>query len=384
MGLIITPQLEIDKYFQSDAVDQSTLKKLLLGVDKFKDIQKEDKKKLYYEEKESFIIGSAVDLILTGEEEEFEKQYYVSQLEEKPSDIEMSMIQEVFDIVKVDNSEVKSLKTYIDILKEVIVRHNWYKGSPGPKRIQGLIERDSVYFEELKNSFGKQILSEQERTTIQNVVDSFKNNSRTKDYFNREYFKEDINIDVYYQFPIYFTYREIECKALLDMIIIVKNAETKQVLAVQPIDIKTMADYTILFSKSLRRFRYDIQASFYTLALQQHFEEKIKIVPFKFIVESVNHPGNPLVYKVEQEVMSMGRYGRTKFDVARINSIISESKKEIESDIPSYANTVLKLEIKGFEQLLDEYIYQSENGWKEERIVTEKDGVLDLYWDEIK
>lgn len=372
MGLIITPQSEIDKYFASDAIDQSTLKLLLLGVDKFKQIQKEkeeDKKKLYYEEKESFVLGSAVDLILTGEEGEFEKQYYVSQLEEKPSDVEMSMIQEVFDIVKANNSEIKSLDTYTDILKDVIVSHNWYKGNPGPKRIQGLIERDSAYFEELKSAFGKQILSEQERVIIQNVVDSFRNNPRTRDYFGIKYSK---NIIVYYQFPIYFTYRGVECKALLDIIFVEIDTHTGEVLSVLPVDIKTMSDYTINFPKSLKRFRYDIQASFYTFALQQHFGEGVKIKPFKFIVESVNYSGNPLVYQISNEVDYIGRYGREAVQITKI--------------IPPEGITKVTVarEIKGFEQLLGDYIYQTKNGWKEERIVTEKDGVLDLYWDEVK
>ena len=66
MGVVITPQSEIDKYFESDALSQSSLKKLLTGINSFLNNQKEESE-LFYTEKGHFIIGSAVDMLLTGE-----------------------------------------------------------------------------------------------------------------------------------------------------------------------------------------------------------------------------------------------------------------------------------------------------------------------------
>ena len=45
---------------------------------------------------EYFLIGGAVDTILTGEKGEFEKQYYVSQLDKLPSEVEIQIIGDVF------------------------------------------------------------------------------------------------------------------------------------------------------------------------------------------------------------------------------------------------------------------------------------------------
>ena len=106
MAVVVTPQIEIDKYFESEALSQSVLKTLLGGLDTFLSNQEEEQE-LYYKEKGHFVIGSAVDCILTGQEGEFDKQYYVSQIEKKPSETEMSIIKMTFDDV-VDNYAEKN------------------------------------------------------------------------------------------------------------------------------------------------------------------------------------------------------------------------------------------------------------------------------------
>ena len=90
MGIIITPQAEIDAYFESSALSQSSLKLLLKGYHAF--VENRDSDEDEKGEKSHLIIGSAVDLLLTGEEGEFQKQYYVSTLEKKPSSTEKSAL----------------------------------------------------------------------------------------------------------------------------------------------------------------------------------------------------------------------------------------------------------------------------------------------------
>ena len=80
----------INDYYNSGRISQSKLKLLLLGPKKF--VERRDSS-LYFEEKESLIIGSAVDCLLT-QSEEFEKDYYISSLEEKPSDIIKSILKQ--------------------------------------------------------------------------------------------------------------------------------------------------------------------------------------------------------------------------------------------------------------------------------------------------
>lgn len=80
-----------------------------------------------------------------------------------------------------------------------------------------------------------------------------------------------------FQYELYFTYKGVECKGLLDAIYI--DEETK---TIYPYDIKTVASMEA-FSTNYTRFGYDSQAGFYTIGLEQLYPG-YKIAPFVFIV----------------------------------------------------------------------------------------------------
>lgn len=376
MGVIITPQKDIDAYFESDALSQSLLKKLLIGIDAFINNGKEEKD-LFYEEKGHFIKGSAVDTLLTGEEGEFEKQYYVSTLANKPSAVEMSITQRVFEEVKVEG-ELTTLDKYPGSLDAAIIEEDWYDGKPGEKRTLGLIERCTPYFEDLKKGIGKQILTTEENKLIKDIVFSLKSNPRTSKFFDRTALSRAQGVTVYYQLPIYFYYRGIYCKALLDMLIVIRD-DAGNITSVQPIDLKTMNGSTLKFSSNLKSFRYDIQAAWYVEALKAinstfdlaglkgDISDVLK--PFLFIVESNNYPGQPLVYEVDEDILNIGKIG------------IKELKVQPSKTDQEY---VVVRSVTGFEELIDTYLYQTENDWKEEKIITDSNGVLKLGWNGIK
>lgn len=379
MGVIITKQAEIDSYFESQALGQSTLKKLLGGIDNFLANQNKGKE-LYYEEKSYFIVGSAVDCILTGEEGEFDKQYYVSTLEKKPSDAEMSIVNRVFDELADNNIEIDlPLGDYMDMLMMAIVEAQWYKGNPGEKRIAGLLDRCSEYFEDLKRALGKQVMTSEQKTTIDNIVMSLKTNQRTSKYFDREN-QERLDVDFYYQLPIYFTHRGVDCKALMDLVVVIKD--NGNVVTVEPYDLKTMSGNTLGFLTSVKSHRYDIQASWYTLALgywlinvlQVSNIEAVNIKNFTFIVESSTFPGTPLVYKLNNEFLDIGKSGRAAVKLVDTN-LFSDNRE---------ADVTVAREIKGYEQLMDEFLFYEQNEWSEARVISEaKNGIIQLSWDGI-
>lgn len=379
MGILkITPQAEIDTYFESTALSQSSLKKLLGGIGPYLAVGKEDKS-LYYEEKGSFIIGSAVDMILTGEEGEFKKKYHISNLDKKPSDAEMSIMNMFFDDVLKLNPDGKlgTINDYPGSLDYAIKSSEWYGGAPGEKRTIGLISRCEPYFADLKASIGKQILSASEDKLIKDIVLSLKSNSVTGPYFNRrEILNDPYNKTVYTQLPIYFNYRGVYCKALLDMLIVVKD-ENDKVKLVIPIDLKTMMGSTLKFLSSVKSWRYDIQAAWYTEALlsdNSSFElegqiTKENIQGFTFIVESNTYPGQPLIYQMEQDMLDIGKHGLKELSVSTPNHSFPQ---------------IVKQATLGFEDLLDIFIYQEANDWKEEKVITDNKGILKLSWNGIK
>ena len=383
MGVYVTPQSEIDKYFESECLGQSTLKPLKDGLDKFLNNQKEEKE-LYYEEKGSLIIGSAVDCILTGEEGKFDDIYYTSDIEKKPSDAEMSIINMVFDEMLEEYPEgpYLTLDKYPGLVERSVDFHGWQKNWKLETRIQKMTDAGLEYFEDLKLAIGKQVIDKTQLFTINNIVSSLRENPLTKSYFDREVYQNDPLIDVYYQLPIYFEYRGIACKALLDILFVFKDVDDK-ILSLMPVDLKTTFTSTLQFT-SFKTYRYDIQAAWYTQALRSPSStinnivgdnSNIQVSNFRFVVESTVSQGSPLVYEVTDEVLHIGKYGRPAINTVDLNILFST--EEVYQPIP-----IVK-EVKGFDTLITDYLYYQETEWREDKLLANSNGVLQLGWEGI-
>lgn len=353
---------KLTEYYNNPAVSQSQLKTLLISHKLFDSLEP----KLFFEEKQYFIIGSAVDVLITGGNGEFDEKFYVSSLENKPSDVIKSIIQQTFHAVKSTAQRINSIQDYPEILLQSCNSHNYYNNWKDETRVNKIIEYWQ-YWEELKNSLNKTILSQEDYELINSIVLSLKENPYTRDYF-----QETISKDILYQVPIYFEYKDIQCKALLDMIIIDHENKT-----IQPIDIKTIGDYTKNFSNSLKRNRYDIQAAWYILALEYYKIQNpqlidYEILRFKFIVESTINVGEPCVFTISNVLENIGKYGRVKIYQRGYTSL-----NLLESDriFTSRSESIL-----GYEQLIDRYKWYLENSFEEEMIYKQNQGHFHLDW----
>ena len=202
------------------------------------------------------------------------------------------------------------------------------------------------------------ILSQEEYDIISQIVMSLRTNEYTAMYF-----QQSSNTEIQYQVDIYFDYEGVECKALLDMVIINHQDNT-----IQPIDIKTMGEDTLNFASSLRKRRYDIQAAFYTEALKSVYPG-YTILPFKFIVESTTNIGNPIVYTLDESLLEIGKFGRPQI---YLSGEVSEN-----GSVKRYGRLD---EIKGFHQLIELYKYYTDNGFEIDQIVKERQAELSLDW----
>jgi hypothetical protein len=360
--VIVTPQSEIDAYFASPAVNQSTLKALEGGFEGYKAAQAKWEKESEGPEKEHFIIGGGVDLILTGDPKEFDKKYYCSDLEKKPSDVEVAMIQQVFDELESNNIEIDlPLSGYSDMLAIAAVDQEWYGGKPGEKRLGTLMEKGAEYFEDLKKAIGKTVITATIKNKIDAIVMSLSTNDKTKKYFDRETQSMIPYMDFYYQLPIYFTYEGVECKALLDLVVVTHN-DKGEVIKVEGIDLKTMAFSTLQFASAMRQRRYDLQAAWYKRALKACFGDKPVYSRFKFIVESTTFVGQPLVFEITEETENHGEFGEP-----------AGTFKAIDSE-----RVFIQNEVKGYSQLMQDYIYYEDRDWLQDRILNENPGIIQL------
>lgn len=360
----------VEDYYTNPAISQSQLK-LLLGPDPsiFNAIQEPD---LYFEEKKHFIIGNGVDMQLTRPIEEFSQKFHISNLQNKPSDTIKSIVNQVYDYVKeVNGTNILTIDKYTEAILDSCNNHNYQPNWKSETRISKIVEAWE-YWEDLKQAEGKVVLSQEENDLISQIVMSIRTNPTTS-----KYSETSKDVEILNQLAIYFTYNNVDCKALLDRVIIDHKNKT-----VQPIDFKTMGDQTIYFPKSLRQRKYNIQAAFYTEALKYFIErddktlQDYKILPFKFIVESTVNPGNPLVFTCSKELLRIGQYGAPKTSIyGKINSPGYDHMSEYKSLITD--------EIKGFQQLIEDYKWYVENGFEKKREVVEAQGEFEIDWNGI-
>jgi hypothetical protein len=365
MGVIIAKHEDIKKYFSSDRRSQSSLKDLEGGLGSFLSaIAKREKDK--EENKPTpdyFLIGGAVDTILTGEEKEFDNQYYISRMEKKPSDAIVGIIEEVYNELESAGDHVLSQTRLEDCYNLISIaalsiayQPNWKEAT----RVKKIIEAGEDYFTELSEAGNKEIITAGMKDRIDNIVNSLRNNERTKKYFDRDLQSKLTDIDFYYQLPIYFEYLGVDSKALLDLVVVQRDGKG-EIVSVEPIDLKTMSGQTLHFISSLRKRRYDIQAAWYSLALESYFKtDKIKL--FKFIVESTTSVGHPVVFECTKETMEHGKNGFPG------GEFFSEDK----------ARSIYYPKTKGYHDYITEYKHYEENEFREDIILDTNTGPITL------
>lgn len=350
---------QVDAYRNSDALNQSSAKNLDKGLEHFLSELKKYEDNKNEPEKEYFLIGGAVDCKLTGEEQEFLDTYHLSQVA-KPTESILNIINRLVARL-VENNAVAPLDTLHEEILVICDEESYQPRWKAETKVNKIISDGGLYYVDCILSIGKKILSAEQGGKVNTIVNSLKNNPRTASYFARELFANNPSVDIYYQLPIFFTYDNVECKALLDILIVEKDKKGV-VIAAYPIDLKTMSGYTITFPDSVKKRRYDIQAAWYTkaltaadatsnLPLPKLSEDVIK--PFQFIVESTTNPGRPLVFILTEEYLQIGEYGF----------------------IDNYTG---KMKVVGFKQLIADYKYHSETGWVEDAVVAANGGRLQL------
>jgi hypothetical protein len=352
---------DVKKYRDTEAISQSYLKELDTHLDNY--LNKEPKK-----ETVSMMKGSMVDCILTNKEEDFERLYYISDKEFELSEVEKEIIDLTFSLIinsgKEYALEFLSLNTFKEELVTAILEKNWFNGKPGDKRIETLIEKSQDYFDELSKASNKIIIKKSlYDNQIIPVVNSLKTHPNTAQFF-APVDSEDYIMDFYYQLPIYFEFEGTKCKALLDLLVVIKDLEDN-VIKVTVVDLKTTDMYTLDFVTSVQNFRYDIQCAFYLHAVKYFIENTyenikkidfIKITNFEydfiFVVESFKKQ-NPIVFNTDTLFITTGMYGHQ-----------TPYKK-----------------IRGFVELLNLHKYYVETEWKQDKLLLENNGVLTLTFD---
>lgn len=300
-------------YRDTDAVSQSFLKTLTRNS--VYRIDDED------EESDSLSIGTITDMLITENTENVSKKYYISDIS-APSDTHAKILRYAYRKCFIECT----MEEASDLLIEGCIVEKYLPSFTREKKLGRLITAENkLYWDLLFKSNDKKIITKNVAEKAYSTAASLLTNDLTRHKI----------MNFHYQVPLYFNYRDIPCKALLDIL------ELKDYVCIR--DLKTMSYSTDRFTESAKRFRYDIQAAFYTEAVK-NFTDK-PILPFEFIVENYNNPGNPKVYICTEDDLYTGKYGKTKLNVGAVT---------IDNiDLPVYKT--LKNPILGFDQLITIY-----------------------------
>jgi hypothetical protein len=300
----------MEQYFTSEGLSQSELKKYLSHP---RWIGKEKVDELYYNEDLHLTKGSLLDLYVTQNdiaEEVFQKHYCLTE-DFKISDKVKSIIHRIFDLT---NEE-----SLINVEREYVLfacdEHEYFlnrkKENIFDDKRYDLILNEEVhhtYWNFLRVSGGKILISQEEYDKILLMTNSILSNKFTSEYFNLD--------SVKFQVPLYDRYNcedsIIKRKGLLDMVSI---DEKNGIIYIT--DLKSSGQSLSSFISNIFRWRYDIQGDWYSdlLASSLDLHSEMKIV-FQIIACSFVEPTYPEVFRFSPEILAEAKFGNPdKFKV---------------------------------------------------------------------
>lgn len=274
-----------EEYLESSALSQSKLKRLLVHPQLFLNYHNDD----LDEPKETTTIGDAVDLILTQSDDAFAKGFYVTDAE-KPTGMMSTFVWELY--INRDNENAEQIA---------------YEKSGFKIKLDKVKERyekeGRTYYEALLEADGKSTITSNQMLKIGSIVDSLRTNTFVSKWING-----GDNLEVHKQVVLDFEYLGYKCKGLIDLLVV----DRKRCI-LYPIDLKTSSASTNSWMSMFWKFRYDIQAAFYSYGIKNStLLQELgcdKVHPFRFIVENQDFPGNPLIYEVSDRILSLGQFG---------------------------------------------------------------------------
>jgi hypothetical protein len=306
-------------YKTISALNQSTLKQILVSPKAY--VEAKEKQLARVESTEQhFMFGSLVDMMLTESKEDFDKKYAVIPDDTGVSETIAKIVKEVYD--EKNNSDDLGWGALEDYPEEILKHCNYelYQSRwKDETRINKIVEQGSQYFEVLKNSGNRTIITESEYAKAVNCVMALRSDKHTSKYCQKK--SNDPNILIIDKHVIVFEHDGLEFKGELDRIIVNHKEKT-----ITPIDFKTTSKSVLNFEKSFWHFRYDFQAAVYTLGLtkdksnrlKSYYQEGYTFKPMLYIVVETFLKNPPMVFEISKTAINTGLYGNVD-KVPKIN-----------------------------------------------------------------
>jgi len=314
-------------YQTISALNQSTLKQILISPKAYVKAKERQLSKVQSSE-QHFIFGSVVDMMLTESKEDFDKKYAVIPDDTGVSEVVAKIIKGIYD----DVSYLVEEKTLEDYKSEILEYCKYEQYQPRWKdetRVNKIIEQGAKYFDILKESGTRSIITETEYAKAINCVMALRTDKYTSKYCQKK--SNNPDIEIIDKHVIVFDYQGLEFKGELDRVIVNHKDKT-----ITPIDFKTTSKSVLNFEKSFWHFRYDFQAAVYTLGLsldksekfEKYYKDGYSFKPMLYIVVETFLNNPPMVFEISKTAINTGLYGNVD-KVPKINENLEGFQKAI-------------------------------------------------------
>lgn len=336
-------------YQTISALNQSTLKQILISPQAYVKAKERQLSRIESNE-QHFVFGSIVDMMLTESKEDFDKKYAVIPDDTGVTEVIGRIIKGLYDDVSYLVEE-KVLEDYKDEILQYCNYEQYQSRWKDETRINKIIEQGSKYFDILKNSGTRTIITETEYANAINCVMALRTDKYTSKYCQKK--SNDPNIEIVNKHVVVFDYQGLEFKGELDRIIVNHKEKT-----ITPIDFKTTSKSVLNFENSFWHFRYDFQAAVYTLGLsldksekfQKYYKDGYSFKPMLYIVVETFLSNPPMVFEIGKTAINTGLYGnvdqvpRIKENLEGFQQAIKRFKYATENDAWNYP---MEYNIKG-------------------------------------
>lgn len=281
----------------------------------------------------SLTFGSAVDALITGGQEEFDKAFIVAEFPEISDNLQ-TIAKTLFSKFSTTHRSIDSIDE--NILAEIGASCGFYANEKYKNyRVKLIKEGCQEYYNIMYAAQGKTILSTQTKSQVDAAVNALKTSPATQFYFQPDS-PFDASVQRFYQLKFKATFFGIDYRCMLDEVIVDHTAKT-----IQPIDLKTTSHPEWEFFHSFIQWSYHIQARLYYRILKANIEkydafQGYTILPYKFIVVNKNTL-IPLVWEYNDTfktgTLTYGKYNqiicKDPFDLGRELSLYLTTRPEV-------------------------------------------------------
>ena len=234
-----------------------------------------------FEKKESPSLtqGSMVDILITGSQEEFDKQFYVADfptIGEKETLIANSLFEQFGN-----SCNSIALIPFADILA-VVNAYEFQKNWKDETRVRVATERCSYYYQLKYNAGNRTIVPQKTYEEVMAMYDALKSNPTTARYFAAN--DPFSPIKRYYQLKFKANFQGVGYRGMMDLLIVDYDKKV-----IYPCDLKTSGHQEWNFENSFIQWSYSIQARLYWRLIRVNlnkddFFKDFKLENFRFIV----------------------------------------------------------------------------------------------------